>query len=130
MKMRVDTLGGLERTDQATAHFHRIIHTHEATNERILTKEHPAKNIHSHIVCSSKRYMYDGLSTLDFEILEKHDYHLLVNATVDLKFTSTRQPDKMCVTDEVFQIAAMEFAKKLNLTSNVLKIAEISGSGS
>ena len=94
MKIRVDKLGGLVRTDPTTAHFHRLFHPHEETNKRILSSGDKVKNIHKHIQCSSKRYLSDGLSTLDFEILEKHDYHLLVNVTVDLKFTTTRQGDR------------------------------------
>ena len=61
----------------------------------------------------TKRSPYDGLNTVDFEILEEQNYHLIRNITVDLKFTNTRQPEKMCPTDKVFQDLGREFAEKI-----------------
>ena len=59
------------------------------------------------------RSPYDGLNTVDFEILEEQNYHLIRNITVDLKFTNTRQPEKLCPTDKVFQDLGRAFAEKI-----------------
>ena len=102
------------RTDSETAHFHRLFHPRENGNSpatRILKTSDGA--IFKHIKCSAKRSPYDGLNTVDFEILEEQNYHLIRNITVDLKFTTTRQPEKMCPTDKVFQDLGREFAEKI-----------------
>ena len=79
--------------------------------------------IFKHIKCSAKRSRYDGLNTVDFDILEEQNYYLIRNITVDLKFTTTRQPEKMCPTDKVFQDLGREFAEKIIAEKNKTTIA-------
>jgi len=109
MSLRVRSTTGFVRTDQRTAHFHRLFHKHEKTNARILT----LAQCQEHFKCSAKRYKSDGLNTLDYEILEEENLGLIRNITVDLKFSTTKQPGKLCKYDKLFEILGKLFQEKI-----------------
>ena len=109
MSLRVRSTTGFVRTDQSTAHFHRLFHKHEKTNARILT----LAQCQEHFKCSAKRYKSDGLNTLDYEVLSDENLGLIRNVTVDLKFSTTKQPEKLCKYDKLFEILAKVFEEKI-----------------
>ena len=109
MSLRVRSTTGFVRTDQSTAHFHRLFHKHEKTNARILT----LAQCQEHFKCSAKRYKSDGLNTLDYEILEEENLGLIRNITVDLKFSTTKQPEKLCKYDKLFEVLGKLFEEKI-----------------
>ena len=101
------------RTDQKTAHFHHLLHEHERTSKRILTENQHRE----HLRCSAERFESDGLTTLDYLILEENNLGLIRNISVDVKFTNTRQPKKLCEYDFFFQKLGKLFDQKV-LNSN------------
>ena len=109
MSLRVRSTTGFVRTDQSTAHFHRLFHKHEKTNARILT----LAQCQVHLKCSAKRYKSDGLNTLDYEVLSEENLGLIRNVTVDLKFSTTKQPEKLCKYDKLFEILGKLFEETI-----------------
>ena len=100
---------GYVRTDQTTAHFHHLLHEHEKTNSRLL----PVEQHREFYKCSAERFESDGLTTLDYMILEEHNLGLIRNISVDVKFTTTRLPRKLCKYDSFFQDLAKIFDQKV-----------------
>ena len=107
--LRVTNQGGFVRTDQKTAHFHHLLHEHERTSKRILTQNQHRE----HFRCSAERFLSDGLTTLDYLILEEDDLGLIRNISVDVKFTNTRQPRKLCEYDSFFEKLGKLFDQKV-----------------
>ena len=109
MAIRATTTGGFIRTDSETAHFHRLFHEHEKSNERIL----PVNEVTVQYKCSAKRYKSEGLNTLDYKILSEENLHLIRNITVDLRFTTQHTIDPKCPYNYVFEELGKRFVEKV-----------------